>query len=173
MRQKLFVYLLMSLPIICVGFGLPDEKNHAFSDESVIGDVRKARVFLEHLLARDEESIVKYLGKSRAFHSGDKLNQEIYDFLYRRKMGEEWKSVLEIASLGSLGIKIVPQGSNVITVLYFPTRFQTEIEDERFLVNEWMKKYFACEFEAVGDGWEFYQNVCFAETDGPFPPEYG
>jgi hypothetical protein len=36
-----------------------------------------------------------------------------------------------------------------------------------------MRDYFACEFHLVNGRWVLLYNICFAESDGPYPNPYG
>ncbi|MDH5434805.1 MAG: hypothetical protein OEY19_12750 [Gammaproteobacteria bacterium] len=133
--------------------------------KSTIHD-ENAKTFLSILLNKDEKGIIQYMGKSDVFLTNGKINEDIMDFLYKSE--QAWKSVNDIAAIDKLNFKIIPQESEVVTVIYYPEKFKNKIEDIQFLEKEWMEKYFACEFEEIDGKWTFYQNVCFAETGGPF-----
>lgn len=131
----------------------------------------QAKSFLESLLAKNEEKLIEFTGHRERFFSGSKLNSDFYDFLYKPEPGRN--SVVEIANLDKILVKIVKQKNGKIIVLYYPQKYSRQVNnDVKFLQQEWMNKYFACEFTVRGAKLILEQNFCFAETDGPFPAEY-
>lgn len=162
---KNIVILSLSLCIAASSLAKGSECNQRLVDET--------RNFALHLLDRNEHVLVKkYASSAPSFTTDGKLNQDIHDFLYNQHASEGWSSVQDIVTPEDMAIKLISQKGNVVTALFFKEQYEEDANDIEFLRNEWMKKYFACEFEVVGDNLFFYQNICFAETDGPFPPEY-
>lgn len=127
----------------------------------------EAKKFLVHLLAKNEMKLIGYEEGKKIFSSDGKINKDIYDFLYTSTTNS--KSVVEIAKMDKILIKVIKQKGNVVTILFYPKKFHQAINnDVTFLENEWMKKYFACEFVIRNGELKLYYNFCFAETDGPF-----
>ena len=173
MKMFLNVIVFCFLNAGVIGCQSSADGSLALAKNEQVPSLAQAEEFLGYLLVRDEKSIIKYMGDSEIFLTDGKISQDIIDFLYAGNKQGGWKSVLEIAKLDKVSIKLIKQKNNVITVLFYPRKYSNQMNDLSFLENEWMKKYFACEFEIINGTWEFYQNVCFAETDGPYPPEYG
>lgn len=161
--KKYFISLIATL------FLMP---HHTVADDCKSQKI--AKEFLTSLLDKDEKEIIEYMGSSKIFLTDGKINEDIQYFLYEEKNDSDgWKSITEISRLDALSIKIIEQEKNVITVLFYPKKFEASLMNISFLQNEWMKKYFSCEFEVINNKWEFYQSFCFAETDGPFPSPEG
>lgn len=159
------VYAIFMLMLISSSCSLADE-----SDAYLKG---KARDFLTALLSIDEETLAtKYASNSKSFTKEGKLNREIYSFLYDDKDGE-YLPVTKIVSSSDAYIKVIPQGQERYIALFMREKLRENASSISFLENEWMKKYFACEFELANGELTFYQNICFAESGGPFPPDYG
>lgn len=136
-----------------------------------LSDKKQAEVFLGYLLQNDQEKLLSYTQDPALYATDGKLHQQINDFLYLSRNG--MRAVIDIARMGDLKTRLVYQPDNRITVIYVPSRYEAELSKEEFLQAEWMRKYFACEFYAHEGGWKLANNFCFAETDGPFHPEYG
>jgi hypothetical protein len=134
-------------------------------------DTSRARSFLNALLAKNETRLYSYTNSGAGFFEGKHLAKEISDFLYGDHEG--WKSVTRIAESGPLESVIVPQGNHVVIVLYVPAANRKDIGGAHFLKSQWMKKYFACQFDISNQQWKLVANFCFAETDGPYPEDAG
>ena len=134
---------------------------------------KKSVEFLSSLLLKDEKVLAsKYATGSRTFTQDNKLNPEIFSFLYGEKL-DGFFNVTSIVDTGDLHIEVVPQRDERYIVLFTKLKYKDDISNMSFLENQWMKKYFACEFELINDELVFYSNICFAETGGPFPSDYG
>ena len=168
MLDATFKYLGKTIVLITCIFHVACTANGNAVDEL------KVEEFLTYLLGQNEEVLVeKYADNSPSFSVDDKLNEEISNFLYEpRSENSQDKSVLQLTIGGRPLFKIVPQDHGVLTILFFNAGDEHNLEKLAFLQNEWMKRYFACEFEVVDGELHFYQNICFAETDGPFPPDF-
>jgi hypothetical protein len=130
---------------------------------------RKALTFVRALLSKDLHSLKKYGVTDEFFMPSGKLRPEIHDFLYGKIPG--WRSAREIAEDGKLTAVVVPQDDNQVIVIYVSKERKERLKDIEFLQSEWMKQYFACQFDTREDPWKLHMNFCFAETDGPYPPE--
>lgn len=131
----------------------------------------EARRFLKYVLEKNERELIKFAEPSGRYFKGTRLKGEIFTFLYSSQ--GQWRSVNDIAKMGKLLVKIVKQDDGRIIVIYYPQKYYLPVNaDVRFLESEWMRKYFACEFEVRDRRLLLGENFCFAETDGPFPPEY-
>ncbi|WMW78917.1 hypothetical protein RF679_09580 [Undibacterium cyanobacteriorum] len=130
--------------------------------------------FLVYLLTKNEGKLAAYEVGERTFSSKGKLDSEIYDFLYKSEPApSEWKSIIEIAKMDKLQVKLIKQDDGSIFVLFFPEKYRRSVNsDVTFLEEQWMKKYFACQFDLHGGKIKLKYNFCFADTDGPFAPEY-
>ena len=146
--------------------GLSQSKQTVSDTQAVLRDAEK---FLGALLAQDQEALRAYDGS--VFFDSNGIRPEIRDFLYESK--GEWRSIIEISRLGEIRPVVVPQGNGTIIVLYVPSIYESEVSNAGFLSEQWMKKYFACHFILEGSHWMLYENFCFAETDGPYPPDIG
>jgi hypothetical protein len=130
----------------------------------------KVDEFILDLLDRNEEKLVKkYLESSPNFSLNGKLTKDIANFLYNTDSKSGMQSVLNIVSKNNFRAKIIWQKEDKFTVVVIDESKYDKLNELSFLENEWMKQYFACEFILRGDLILLYQNVCFAETDGPFP----
>lgn len=130
----------------------------------------EAKKFLTHLLTKNEAKLIEYEDGQNIFSSEGKINGDIYDFLYTSKTNS--KSVVEIAEMDKVLIKVIKQKGNVVTILFYPKKFQWVINNDlTFLEKEWMKKYFACEFVIRRGELKLHYSFCFAETGGPFHSE--
>jgi hypothetical protein len=130
-----------------------------------------ATAFLDALLSKDERQLHAYTNEGVGFFESGHLQRDIAEFLYEDH--GDWKSVSSIAGIGHLESVVIPQGENVAIVLYVPSIHKKHIADATFLKTQWMKKYFACQFNTSSQQWKLYGNFCFAETDGPFPEDIG
>lgn len=158
---KMKILLMLTLFFLFNVFGFANAKAKD-SKESV-----EAKKFLVHLLTKNEMKLIEYEDGQKIFSSEGKLNEDIYDFLYTSTTNS--KSVVEIAKIDKILIKVIKQKESIITVLFYPKKFHWAINnDVNFLENEWMKKYFACEFVNRNGELKLYYNFCFAETGGPF-----
>lgn len=129
----------------------------------------EAQKFLTALLSKDERALIAFEGDERVFSDGIRLNRDIYDYLYRPK-GDKTKSVLDIAMMGKISIKVIPQPDNSFIAVFYPQKFKRRVDTSvTFLKTQWMEKYFACAFRWSNGKIVLHQNFCFAETDGPFP----
>lgn len=135
------------------------------SDRAVQAEAQK---FLSALLSRDERALIAFGDDEQVFSDGVRLNQDIADFLYRRT-GEKNKSVLDIARMGRISIKVIPQPDSSFIALFYPNKFKKRVDTSvTFLQTQWMERYFACAFRWSNGQLVLHQNFCFAETDGPF-----
>lgn len=143
----------------------------AVSDSSLDLD-KEIDTFVKVLVEKDEAKLVTdYLTSSASFSKEGKLNSEIYDFLYKADANGKKKSVNEIVSLGDYKTKVIWQKNNVFTLLIAKAIDFKSLETLEFLENSWMINYISCEFVIKSGKLTFYQNVCFAETGGPFPTD--
>jgi len=129
--------------------------------------------FVLAMLDRNEEYLVEeYLKSSPTFSSNEKFTKEIAYFLYGRDAKSGKKSVLDFFSRDNFKTKIIWQKDNVFTLIVVHEKNYNKLDELSFLQQEWMKQFLACEFVLKDEGIVLYQNVCFAETDGPFPVDY-
>lgn len=129
------------------------------------------RTFLNALFARDEVRLLAFTQSERVSSSAGKLDPYVYDFLYKPRPGS--KTVLEIAKIDKLLFKIFRQPDDTFIVIFYPKKYHWNVNnDVKFLETQWLEKYFACWFELREGKLRLHANFCFAETDGPFPPEY-
>ena len=129
--------------------------------------------FIKALVEKNETVLVKeYLESSENFTHQGRLNDNIYRFLYYGNTVLKTKPVGEIFSLDDYRVKIIWQNDAIITLLISSANNFPHLEGVGFLEKRWMKDYVACEFIIKDDKLVFYQNVCFAETGGPFHAEY-
>lgn len=132
----------------------------------------EVRNFVDALIRKDETELsARYLNHASSFTENGKLNRDIYDFLFTSDPGTGKQSVQEIIGSGEYVLKVIPQSSAVYTVLIAPVRNKEKLNNLSFLRSAWMVEYVACEFEVSRGKIFLYQNVCFAETGGPFPHE--
>jgi hypothetical protein len=133
-----------------------------------------ASSFIEALLRKDYAALRPYAGgDGSGFFVGERLDPEIESFLYQDDPASGTRSASQIVGAEGYRFKIIPQEDQVFTVLYVRSEDFPNLESAEFLEAEWMKRYFACEFIADGARYRLHQNFCFAETDGPFPGDYG
>ena len=148
------------------GCNATDSSEHLLLDEKVDN-------FIIHLLARDEEYIVKnYLDSSPTFSNNGRLTKAVASFLYESDSSIGKKSIQDVTSKREFSKKIIWQNKQTFTVIVTDKGDFNNLSNLTFLESEWMKKYFACEFVVKDDSILLYQNVCFAETGGPFPRDY-
>lgn len=127
-----------------------------------------ANKFKDALLTRDYDVLRDFSGVGdTVFFDGDKLDKDIYDFLYTERSSIDGGSIIKI-SKSPLITRIIPQKNGVFTAIYIQRKYQEQWKDQYFLESQWMKSYFACEFIWNGERYLLYQNFCFAETGGPF-----
>jgi hypothetical protein len=133
----------------------------------------KIYTFVKALVEKDEAKLVTYyLASSNTFSKNGKLNPDIYNFLYKSGDNSKQKAVNDIVAINDFKTKIIWQKADVFTLLIAKSKDIEKFESLNFLENYWMISYIACEFIVVDGKLEFYQNVCFAETGGPFPTDY-
>lgn len=156
---------LLTLIFVCSCQVIDAKKNDAIQGEM--------NQFILALLDKNEEYLVeKYLNSSPTFSSNGKFTKEIVYFLYGKDDKSEKKSVLDLFSKDNFKTKIIWQNDKVFTLIVVHETNYDKLDDLGFLQQEWMRKYLACEFISKNEGIVFYQNVCFAETGGPFPIDY-
>lgn len=141
------------------------------SHEPVV--LREVNEFVLALLGRDEEHVVKeYLRSSPTFSVDGKFTRNISNFLYEQDAGSGKKSILDFVSKVNFRTKLIWQSNRVFTLIITSEEHYGQLNELSFLQNQWMKKYLACEFVLVEERIELFQSVCFAETGGPFSPDY-
>ncbi len=132
---------------------------------------------LEALRARDDGAILALAAKPQDFGENGRLQDDVAGFLYDgdyiRGYGPDARSVVEILALGPLRVHIVRELGGRATVLFIPERFEEKAQVVSFYAQRWMRDYFACEFHLVNGRWVLLYNICFAESDGPYPKPYG
>ncbi len=133
-------------------------------------DVAVAKAFLAALLSRDERTLRSF---GQGFFEGGNLDKETNDFLYKADPKHKKRSVVQIAAEGDLEVVLVRQKAGIVTVIYVPKQHRAGVKKMSFLQQEWMNKYFACEFDTTKPQWVLHYNFCFSETDGPYPAEGG
>lgn len=130
----------------------------------------KVSEFVINLLSRNEVFIVEnYLESSPSFSENNHFTKDVAKFLYESNSESGTSSVLDIVTENNFAIKILWQSEIIFTAIVVSRDNFKELNDLNFLQHEWMRKYFACEFIVKDDAVLLYQNVCFAETGGPFP----
>jgi hypothetical protein len=145
------------------------------SDETSLNESleEEIHVFVEALLNKKEDKlVVEYLDNSKSFTNEGKLNSDIYSFLYNSNRSIGKKSVLDIASSVDYKFKVIWQSESIFTLLITKSKYYSGFDNVEFLENKWMDEYIACEFILKDSRILLYQNVCFAETGGPFPVDY-
>lgn len=131
-------------------------------------DVNSAALeILTAILNRNQEKLAGFTEEPELFFENQKLSSEVFNFLYQND------NLTGIhLSIDDFTIKTLPQGNNIYIVLYAQKNESRNFDDMQFLKQEWMKRYFACGIHLAADGRVFlHENFCFAETDGPFPPD--
>jgi hypothetical protein len=109
-------------------------------------DLVTATQFLKALLARDERSLRPY---GPGFFENGKLNQTTRGFLYTPDPAHKKHSVNQIAADGDLQIVLLHQKAKIVTVIYVPKKYKPGLKKQSFLEDEWMNKYFVCEFDTT------------------------
>ena len=129
--------------------------------------------FVKALIEKNENLLVSdYLESSKSFSTQGKLNTDIYNFLYMSDQKNGTKAVTEIVTINNYKTKVIWQSDDVLTLLITNSNNYSQFNSIKFLENSWMKEYIACEFIVKENKLVFYQNVCFAETGGPFSKDY-
>lgn len=161
--QSMLMTFGMTLALTCSG-----EKSHPGLKLSY-----EINTFVKALIEKDESLLVSdYLEKSKSFSTESKLNTDIYNFLYMSDQKNGKKAVTEIVSIINYKTKVVWQSYDVLTLLITNSINYSQFSSVKFLEESWMKEYIACEFIIKENKLVFYQNVCFAETGGPFSKDY-
>lgn len=146
---------------------LSQSQLHAHKSGEPNDMVSMANGFLSALLARDHVAMRRYVADESRFFGSNGLQEDIAKFLYVSKGNK--KSVLDIAALGRIEYKFIPQADGRVLVLFFPAQDRKLIDgDLGYLKKRWMDRYFACEFESSAKIFAMADNFCFAETGGPF-----
>lgn len=130
----------------------------------------QARALLNALISKDDAGLQSRAVDTSKFFAGGKLRTGVEDFLYKNR--GEGRSILEIARLGKTQVKLIPRSSDRYIAIYFPTQDANLVNgNPAYLKEQWMKRYFACEFSVVNGAAKLADHFCFAETSGPFASE--
>jgi hypothetical protein len=97
--------------------------------------------------------------------------EHVYDGESIRRSHPRLRSVMDIIALGEIEILGSGQVEGSVILSFVPRRYLRDAERLEFFTDEWMRKYFACWFKKVDGRWQLAFNICFGETDGPYPPE--
>lgn len=141
-------------------------------------DIDKAEQrLIDAIRSHEEGAILELLDEPTSFMIGPQLRPEIAQFLWNsdtpHSSGRTIQSVAALIRASPVMTVRTEQTDGSIIVIFIPERFTTLAQTSNFYRQQWMKKYFSCRFKLIGDLWKIIENVCFAETDGPFPPDYG
>lgn len=156
---------------------------------------------LDAIRTQDDGAILSLTAEPQTFGEHGRLIEVVAGFLYDgdvvRTYSPDARSVVEIMALGPLQVHIVrekggpaavisspklpSEKARVVmvetggraTVLFTPERFEWQAEVLSFYSERWMRDYFACEFHLIDGRWVLLYNICFAESDGPYPEPYG
>lgn len=162
----------LKLSILIFSF-FPNSYSLATEDKNEVQNKKLIKEFVLEIIGKNEKIIVeKYLHNSKSFTKDGKINPDISKFLFGKNNSHS-NGILSIVSKENFTIKSISQGNNIYTVLVTNKQHSGDLENISFLQNHWMLDYFACEVEIKSDQISLYQNVCFAETDGPFPIDHG
>jgi hypothetical protein len=162
---------------------------------------KTVETLLEAVRARDDAAILALAANPQAFVENGRLRYDVAGFLYdgdyMRGHNSNARSVVEIMALGPLRThilrdrggptafisspKLPGEKARVVmvdtggrsTVLFVPEQFEAQLQVDSFYSERWMRDYFACEFHLIEGRWVLLYNICFAESDGPYPEPYG
>ena len=135
------------------------------------------RELLAVLETGQAEQLERYLSSRTDLLGPQALTEDarrfVYDGGWVRRFDPNGKSIVEIVAEGDLEILGALQPDGSIILSFVPLRYRKEARQATFYVQQWMRKYFACRFEKAVGRWQLSENLCFAETDGPYPPKTG
>ena len=104
----------------------------------------------------------------------DDARRFLFDGDWVRQSDNNGRSIVELINEDDLAIEGAVQPDGSIIMLFIPeAHLRLATEDPEFFSNQWMRKYFACSFSRFDGQWQLSNNICFAESGGPFHSPYG
>ncbi len=160
--------------------------------------IAAGRELLAVLETGEPEQLKHYLATQTNLLDLTSLSEDALGFFYDgewiRQYDPQGRSIVEIIALDDIEILAPLQPDGSVILEFVPKRylhaiyempepvFETrewmrneiyEMPEPGFETSEWMRKYFACWFKKVDGRWQLWMNLCFAESDGPFPLDMG
>lgn len=137
--------------------------------------IAAGRELLAVLETGEPDRLESYLASRTDLLGPERLGEEarvhVYDGDSIRRFHPRLRSVVEIIALGDIEILGAPQPDGSIILAFVPGRYLPEAQRFGFYTDEWMRKFFACSFKKLDGRWQLAWEICFAESDGPWPEE--
>ncbi len=132
---------------------------------------------LEAVRARDPAALLSIFKSPEHYRGDEKVMAEVKGFFWDgewiRWAIQDGKTIYEITmseEIFQIGL-LQPDGTFI--VIYLPKSQVSAMGSPGFFENQWMKKYFACEFGKVEGVWKLVKNLCFYGSGGPYQEPYG
>lgn len=141
-------------------------------------DLQQAKAFLDALKARDYAKLRTYDAAGDDFFNPDGSMRDDIDTALYGAMGSDTPGPIPaMAAQGDFKIQPVERSADagegrVVAVMYMSKAFTPDRAAKDFWDREWMKSYFACEFNVKDGRWTLRQNFCFADSGAPYHGAY-
>lgn len=133
--------------------------------------------FLQELRAKNYPALSDYVTDPQRFFVEDKLQPSLQDFVYGGDGGfivsKGFSPLITILEMGPYVVRTSEPASGAVIFHVIPMIYAHEADGIDFYKDEWMRKYFACEFSSVDSRWQMRLNFCFGDSGGPYHRPYG
>lgn len=169
-----FVSSLMAIVAVWALIGCAAQRPAADLDP---GAEAAARAFLAVVATGRAADLRSHLDAQESGIGGTALTDEarrlVFDGAWLRDFVPGGRSITELASMGDPALLGATQPDGSVIVSFVPPQYAAEATEMAFFTEQWMRRYFACRFAPAGDRWVLAENLCFAESDGPYPVPAG
>ena len=132
---------------------------------------------LEAVRAQDVAALLSIFASSRDYQGDEEVMADLRDFFWDgewiKRNFPDGKTIYEIAMSEEIFQIGLLQPDSTFIVIYMPKSQISGMGSPGFFENQWMKKYFACEFGKVEGVWKLVKNLCFYGSGGPYQEPYG
>ena len=164
----------LSKPVLWIGLALMVLISPLRAEEEWRG---VSNELLEAVRAQDMAALLSIFRSPEHYRSDEKVMAEVKGFFWDgewiRWAIQDGKTIYEIAMSEDLVPIGLRQLDGTYLVIYMPKSQVSVMDSPGFLENQWMKKYFACEFGEVEGVWKLVKNLCFYGSGGPYQEPYG
>lgn len=133
--------------------------------------------FLEHVVARDAQKLASYFESPACCLVDGELDEAAYALAYgpggaARGLDHPWIPIVEILGLGPYSVEVKIDSPSYVLFVVVPDIYAHETESKDFWYDQFMIKYFACDFDFKDGRYVLSTMFCFSETGGPWH-DYG
>lgn len=158
------VYAIVLLPNVGAARTYRSSEILSPSEFDVLGEQ-----FVRAVESRDEQKILGFIWDTYFDKPWDSLEDGDRDYLYdgnflRMYSHNRRRPLIDIIHMGRLHYRAFVTSTGSVLLYFIPERYLAESKKGGFFKNNFLRKYFVCEFFKVRDTWKM-QNVCFAGTD--------